>query len=120
MNAGQGALRFGFLALIAALAVWPVSRGQAACPERPPVMDAGAKVVRAIVLQTGIASGFGSWTRSAEILPPAAFSKMLRAPAKIANALWRRGKVRRKPINDLDGCGAQTPLRPCNRGAPYA
>jgi len=43
MNAGQGALRFGFLALIAALAVWPVSRGQAACPERPPCHGCGCK-----------------------------------------------------------------------------
>ena len=41
MNAD--ALRFSFLALIAAFAVWPHSTGQAACPERPPCQGCGCK-----------------------------------------------------------------------------
>jgi hypothetical protein len=43
MNAGRSALRFSFLALIAAFAVWPHSTGQAACPERPPCHGCGCK-----------------------------------------------------------------------------
>jgi len=43
MNPGRGALRFSFLALIAALAVWPQLTGQAACPERPPCQGCGCK-----------------------------------------------------------------------------
>jgi hypothetical protein len=88
MNAGQGALCFGSLALITAFAVWPLSTGQAACPERRDAMAADAQAVRATALRTVIASGFANWTRFAEILPTAAFSRMRRAPAKIANAPW--------------------------------
>jgi hypothetical protein len=43
MNASRGALRFSVLAPIVVLAVWPLSMGQAACPERPPCQGCGCK-----------------------------------------------------------------------------